>query len=398
MILIGGTYKEINESSDSEVIYGSGIRALETILEFDKDIHIEYHTCCRTFARKVQLRYASNKNIEWHIVESEDVTFNYIHPFNLSSINPRPDYFNQSRITINVEGEDVLVFGMLEADFRLKAKHAVYDPQNSVRPVFFSDSESHAENLAYVLNFHEARVLTGTNEIEEQANFLFERENCKCVVIKNGAKGAFVYDQSVDSVCIIPVYITPKVTCVGSGDVFTAAFACQWFKGHSAAESASIASRAVALYANKGIIQGLKQDLLNFDFIELIPKHKGQIYLAGPFFSFSQRWMVLEFYKALQQENVDIFSPLHNVGVGGEETAKLDIAGLEKSNVVLAIADGLDVGTMFEVGYAIKRGIPVVVFNSCENSNELQMLSGTGCEIFNDFATAVYKSIWYAIK
>lgn len=399
MIIVGGTYKEINELAGSEVILGSGVRAIDTILGLDKDLNIDFYTCCRTFARNLHVRYAYyNRNLHWHITDSKDISFKYLHPFNLSGINPRPDYFVQDRKVINVEGDDVLVFGMLEAGFRIKANRAVYDPQNSVRPVLFSTTGSQVENLVYVLNLHEANVLTGLEDIDEQAEYLFERENCRCVVIKNGAKGAYVYDNNKESKYNIPVYITPKVSCIGSGDVFSASFSYFWFKGYSVEEAASLSSKLVACYAALGTTKNLLQELESFSYPALIPKRQGRIYLAGPFFSFSQRWLICEFYKAFFQENVSIFSPLHNVGIGGTETVEPDISGLECSDVMLAIADGLDAGTMFEVGYAIKKGIPVVVFNSCEHSNDLQMLSGTGCEIVNDFATAVYKTIWYAIQ
>lgn len=399
MIIVGGTYKEIvTLCPESEVIYGSGVRAVDTILQLDKDISINFYTCCRSFERKIQLRYASFKNLKFHITQSEDVTFYYLHPFNLSCIRPRPDYFIHDRKFLEIKGEDVLVFGMLEADFHINAKRVVYDPQNSVRPVLFSNTGSQAESLGYILNAHEASAITGSDEMDDQARFLFEREKCKFVVIKNGAKGAYVYDQNVDTRYNIPVYVTPKVSCIGSGDVFSATFAYYWFKGHSVKEAAQYASKAVACYAASGSTENLFDKIEHFSYSELIPQRKGQIYLAGPFFSLSQHWLISEFYNALHQENVNIFSPLHHVGFGGDETAKADLDGLNRSDVILAIADGLDAGTMFEVGYAVKKGIPVVVFNSCEHGNDLQMLSGTGCDIVNDFATAVYKSIWYAIK
>lgn len=398
MIILGGTYKEINEFAGSDVIFGSGVRAIDTILGLDKDINIDFYTCCETFARILQVRYASNKNLHWHITDSKDISFYYIHPFNLSGINPRPDFFVQDRKVINVEADDVLVFGMLEADFRIKANRAVYDPQTSVRPVLFSTTGSQVENLVYVLNLSEAKALTGLVDVDEQAEYLFKKENCRGVVIKNGAKGAYVYDNNGDTKYNIPVYITPMVSCIGSGDVFSASFSYFWFKGYSVEEAATLASKSVACYAATGATSNLLLELERFSYPELIPQRKGQIYLAGPFFSFSQRWLIFEFYKALSQETVKIFSPLHDVGIGGAETVEPDIAGLECSDVMLAIADGLDAGTMFEVGYAIKKGIPVVVFNSCEHSTDLQMLSGTGCEIVNDFATAVYKTIWYAIR
>lgn len=396
MILIGGTYKEVNEFNASEVVYGSGIRALDTLLEFGDGDHIDYYTCCRDFSKKIRARYPDSNKVSWLITDSADITFHYIHPFNLSGISPRPDFFVRNRVNVEAEGDDVLVFGMIEADFRVNAKRVVYDPQSSVAPLLFSETGSHADSLVYVLNRHEATVLTGCDDIKQQAEFFFSKEKCDCLVIKNGASGAYVFEKSSENYYNIPVFKTPRVTCVGSGDVFSATFANFWFKGLPAHEAALFASKTVACYADYGSIQGISQWLEKFDYPELSVSSHGSIYLAGPFFSFSERWLVCEFFNALRQEGADVFSPLHNVGIGGDETAAVDIEGLEKASAVLAIADGLDAGTMFEVGYAKKHGIPVVVFNTCEKNEDLQMLSGTGCDIVNDFATAVYKSIWYA--
>lgn len=398
MILIGGTYREIDEYSDTSSVYGSGIRALETILEFNDQSHIDFYTCCDNFARNIRVRYPFQDKISWHITESPDVSFHYIHPYNLSGISPRPDYFIRNRVKVEAEGDDALVYGMVEADFKVTAKRVVYDPQSSEAPLLFSQTGSRADEIVYVLNLHEAKVMTGYEDVFEQAEFFFEREGCKSLVIKNGAKGAFVFEGSADNHRVIPVYETPRVNCVGTGDVFSATFANFLFKGFSAFEAASIASKTVACYADKGSINGMQELLQNFDYPEVRIKNKSCVYLAGPFFSFSERWLVCEFYNALRQEEVKVFSPLHNVGIGGDETASIDIEGLENSTAVLAIADGLDAGTMFEVGYAKKHGIPVVVFNSCENKSDLQMLSGTGCDIIDDFATAVYKTIWYASR
>ena len=400
MTIIGGTYREIDELSSSKVIYGSGLRALEVQMELDTHNEVTYYSCCKTFERFARLRYARYGNrIQWNFVESPDVFFYYTHPFNLSGIIPRPDYFlGDCKQILTAEDDNILVFGMVEAKFRVSANRVVYDPQTSVSPVLFSATGSRTERLVYVLNIHEAKVLSGCDNVEDQARFFFEHEHCESVVIKCGSNGAFVFEGSVDAKYMVPVYKTSSVHCIGSGDVFSATFAYFWFAGNAAAESARKASMAVACYADIGLLTNLSQRLESFDYQSLQPSHHGKIYLAGPFFSFYQRWLVNEFYKALQHEDVDVFSPLHHVGLGGVETVQADLTGLDTASVLLAIADGLDAGTMFEVGYAVKRGIPVVVFNTCESEGNLQMLEGTGCEFEKDFATAVYKTIWHAIN
>jgi nucleoside 2-deoxyribosyltransferase len=71
-----------------------------------------------------------------------------------------------------------------------------------------------------------------------------------------------------------------------------------------------------------------------------------------------------------------------------------DIAGLEKSDVVFAVLSGLDTGTIFEVGYAIKKGMPVVGLAQNVKEEDLKMMEGTGCEIVDDFASGLYRAVW----
>jgi nucleoside 2-deoxyribosyltransferase len=89
------------------------------------------------------------------------------------------------------------------------------------------------------------------------------------------------------------------------------------------------------------------------------------------------------------------FSPLHEVGPGPASiVGPADIKGLEKSDAVFAILNGLDAGTVFEVGYAVKKGIPVVCFAQNVAEESLKMVEGTGCEVVDDFVSALYRTIW----
>ena len=62
-------------------------------------------------------------------------------------------------------------------------------------------------------------------------------------------------------------------------------------------------------------VEGIKQALKEFSYPALQYKEPGQIYLAGPFFSYTQRWLIGEFYQALKSEGVMLFSPLHDQSV-----------------------------------------------------------------------------------
>jgi nucleoside 2-deoxyribosyltransferase len=121
----------------------------------------------------------------------------------------------------------------------------------------------------------------------------------------------------------------------------------------------------------------------------------GIVYLAGPFFDLAQRWIIEEARTLLISLGATVFSPIHEVGPGpASVVAPEDIAGLEKSDVVFAVLSGLDTGTIFEVGYAIKKGMPVVGLAQNVKEEDLKMMEGTGCEIVDDFASGLYRAVW----
>ena len=122
---------------------------------------------------------------------------------------------------------------------------------------------------------------------------------------------------------------------------------------------------------------------------------RGTIYLAGPFFDIAQRWLVEEARALLTDLGATVFSPVHEVGPGpAAVVAPEDIKGLEAADVVFAILNGLDPGTIFEAGYAVRKGIPVVGLAQNVKEEDLKMIVGSGCEITDDFASALYRAVW----
>jgi nucleoside 2-deoxyribosyltransferase len=59
--------------------------------------------------------------------------------------------------------------------------------------------------------------------------------------------------------------------------------------------------------------------------------------------------------------------------------------------------DGLDSGTLFEIGYARAMNKPVIAFVQNENEHALKMLVGTECEIVDDFVSSIYQTTWTAM-
>jgi len=329
------------------------------------------------------------------------LTFSYYHGLSTPIIQPTPSLIAVKPI-IEVTGDLVLRFGVLEGDALVNAKTVVYDPQNPHRPDYFDANGSTADRLAYVLNRSEVFLLTGKQSIDDAANYLISEKNVDVVVVKSGAFGAVVYEGFAKDK--ISAYETPYIWPIGSGDVFAAVFSFYWGqKKLSASNAAEYASRGAAIYCDSKSTS-LNQGQLEcepFPYRPLIPKNdpgECMIYIAGPFFTMSQYWLVSEARNALLGSGYKVFSPVHDVGIGSaEEVVKKDLEGLKKCKVVLALCDGLDSGTLFEVGYAVNQGIPVVAFAEQTSVEAMKMLDGTGCRTIKDFTTAIYHTQWLAL-
>lgn len=289
-----------------------------------------------------------------------------------------------------------MAYGLLESNIQVEGEYVVYDPQSPVNPIPFSKTGSKAEKLITIINKSEATVIVGSRDISKIRDHFFQIEKCHALIVKMGPQGAFVFEDSSSDPSIIPVFRTQIVWPIGSGDVFSAFFAASWFQGESISKSALLASQATAIYCNsKSLTIGDQLEKSSLIPLETKDTPKGKVYIAGPFFTFSQRWLINEIRDALKLSGLKTFSPFHDVGHGrAKDVVDKDLKGLNESEIVLAVIDGLDSGTLFEVGYAISKGIKVIAFVQNESEESLKMLEGTGCIIEEDFTTAIYKTFW----
>ncbi|MEQ8748736.1 MAG: PfkB family carbohydrate kinase, partial [Amphiplicatus sp.] len=330
--------------------------------------------------------------VKAHLIEiDENIGFHYFHP--LSNADLEPATINRSK-PLRAEGDAALRFGFVEGDAILKARRVVYDPQNAADVLSFRDNGSEADELAICLNELELRLGVGQSE-SIGARRLMQQTGAKIVVVKRGVRGAVVYEGKNETV--IPAYKADPIFKIGSGDIFTAVFAHAWAEEKiSSVDAARRASRAVSRYVQSRNIDAVADE--NEDYEEAPTGSPGQVYLAAPFFNLGQRWAVEEARAALLRVGATVFSPFHEVGVlgGSRHIAEADLAGLREAKSVLAIIDGEDTGTLFEVGYARDRGLPVVALAESVRGESLTMLEGSGCRIVNDFTTAVYHAAWEA--
>lgn len=400
--VVGGVYREYCVHPRWYDIFGSAGRAALAIATTGTSVVLHAYTTEATLG-------VINEKSAWlssfavaptHV--GGDVSFKYLHDMAVPEIVGVP---NTPHEPILLTEEKVVRFGMLEGDAVVHATWAVYDPQNAQGATPFAANGSTAIHLALVLNLWEATQLANMSGASSEtiAPVLAAQERAEVVIIKMGPRGAFVWTAA--GVAQVPAYRTTRVWKIGSGDCFVAHFANGWMhEGLNAAQAADIASRATAYYCET---RGLptKENLAAYDIrpVELSADYlagkQRQVYLAGPFFDLMQIWMVEQAQANLKDLGLKVFSPYHDVGLGSaDDVVGKDLEAIVDSDIVFAIADGLDAGTVYEIGYARALGKPVVVYSERQSTENLKMMEGSDCTICTDYTTALYSTLWEAVK
>lgn len=400
--MVGGVYAERCLSPDWNAVYGSAGRAAAAISALGHPVELQAYMGSEAHSQMQALAlFAPHFTLRPEPCD-HFIRFRYLHDLATPEILGVPQ---AAMPALSVHAERVLRFGMLESTAVVEAKWAVYDPQNQGSAEPFSQNGSVAEHLALVLNLVEARKMAGLSQggALECAQAIRSTQGAEVVVIKMGPGGALVVDT--DGSHNVAAYHSDAVWKIGSGDVFAATFAAEWMSGGRAPkDAADLASRATAFYCGtKGFISGTH--LSDFVPKPIVPATRfleggrAKVYLAGPFFDLAQVWMVEQARLNLYEVGLEVFSPFHDIGLGSaHDVALKDLEALDECDLVFAIADGADTGTVFEVGYAIAKGKPVIVFSQRESEESLKMMAGTGCTICSEYATAIYKTLWTAVE
>ena len=405
MIVAGGYYREVCVSPQHDEVFGSGGRAAIAIAS--AGIDVDWHYYCPEPQQTIAPVALSSPHLKHHPHASDElVSFNYFHPLSEPEYRPSdlPRYDN-----IVVESANILRFGFMEGDAIVHGDRVVFDPQSPKRPMSFKANGSTAKALAVVLNAQEVRAL-GKDQDEAQAvRNVLQSEGASVVLVKSGPQGCRVYvDGKLQET--VPPYRTDRVYKIGSGDIFSAAFAYHWAgKGTAPDRAADAASRCVARYCNSRRPSVLLDDETSALESIVVKDDKAKVYIAGPFFTMAELWLVEQACRSLDSLGVSFFSPYHEAGLLRDYTddqahqkeiervVEADLRGLKECKAVFAILDGCDPGTIFEIGWAVRHNIPVVALSQNPKPADQTMIRGSkSCSISDDFASAIYRVAWAA--
>ena len=298
--IVGGVYQEDCMHPHWHEIYGSAGRAASALAAFGCPAQLCSYANEET--REVLEVRAALESFSLDLVDAPRTPrFSYTHGL----ASPKIQHLEPRRPSIQIQADKVVLFGFIEGEAIVHANYVVYDPQNTIDPQPFRKNGSSARHLAVVLNRSEACTLGGLCDgtPSELAEAIFSTSGAEVVVLKLGAFGAMVFDGQ--SEVLIPAYQTEAVWKIGSGDTFVAHFAYHWMeKGLPPAEAASLASKGTAYYCNTQGFPTLKQ-LTRFAPlpVNLSGRFRAgyvpNVYLASPFFTLAQLWLVEEIRSTL---------------------------------------------------------------------------------------------------
>lgn len=391
--VIGGTYKEVNLDSLSNEYFGSGLRCVHFLLE--NEVEVAFYTAGNNKVREyLEVYKNSYKKFSYECKPTNDfITFKYYFALDNPSIYPNSSKIDKSEI-INVEDKNIICFGMLESEFKIKGNYVIYDPQTSSNPYKFSDFGT-ANKLIYIVNFNEAKSLSGKDDIDNVIKFFFDEEDVFALIIKNGPHGAKLFTKENKEGFLIPSYITSNVSKIGSGDIFTTSFSYYLIeKELPIEEAASLASKTTALYCDKQIVKINDLDSCNYKEFTGDLSDK-QVYLASPIFSLSDLIFIDKIRETFLDFGVKVFSPFHDIGLSNdEEIAKKDLDGINQSDIIFSVVDGLDSGTLIELGYGMAKNKKIISYHRTTNDGALMMLKPSNVKIFDSLTSAIYNTIW----
>ena len=301
----------------------------------------------------------------------------------------------------DVNTDDAVVFGMVEAQPAVTARRAIVDPQHSLSLDQAAETIV-ADELVIVANLSEILDLTHSRDLDIAVDTILSRTGAAGVVVKAGALGALVFQPGVEAEGI-PAFVTPTVFPIGSGDVFTAALAAHYFDSGNLVAAAHSASRRTAGYVtvrHLGVV-----DLGNNIKATVVPTVRSvqdppKVYIAASFANPEQVWSGRTVDRGIRDIGGRSIYPPREVGEkqDAETTARADLENLDACDAVILLADVARAGPFFEAGWATCRGIPVVVMNSDLDPDRFTMLKGTGADLVSDLATAAYRSVWAALE
>jgi len=241
--------------------------------------------------------------------------------------------------------------------------------------------------LAVVLNEEELCTTVGTSDVDAAAQHIMAREGVALIIAKGGIKGAQLYEAGGTKTWI-PAYESRRVFKIGSGDVFSAAFAYYWGEaGLEPAIAGDLASRSVAYFCASRTLPLPPADALP-DMNPVGSTKVRPVHLAGSVTTIGGRWTLEEARWCLGMLGLSVVAPALGQTRSGD-------AVQEECGAMLVVADLMDDQTLAAATTTASLGGTVVILS--QSGRSFPNLEGRrNVRVTDDFATAIYLAGWAA--
>ena len=373
MHIVGGLYHEICLRPAWNCLFGSGGRAALTVASLSSETIL--HSYFEDFEHVALDAYRDN-GIQLALKKRESgIAFAYFHPLSRLHLEANGPI---EREPIEVDGDTVLRFGLIEGDSIVAAKRAVFDPQGSMNAHGFHSNGSAADELAIVLNEYETKTWADDLPPEEVAREIISAKQANVVVIKRGIQGATIVDESL-GVNEVPAFKSPMVFKIGTGDFFSALFSLLWGEQYmNPVDAAYQASAAVAKYA---ATRRLPMPRIPNNFTATSGHPQGPVLVVGARNTLGRHYAFEEAIFRLGELGIEVRSDV-------------DAMGDNAPAAILVLAEGMNesvIGTVLE-SY---EGAAVVVLDELQSIDGIQ--DWTSKRSVSDFTTALYHAAWAAM-
>ncbi|MEM6900517.1 MAG: nucleoside 2-deoxyribosyltransferase [Pseudomonadota bacterium] len=238
------------------------------------------------------------------------------------------------------------------------------------------------------------------------------REIVDCnMVVKENRGGTRIIPKGSNEPINIGASLSETRNSVGVGDVFDAAFVSRLDMG---VENAGwIASRVSAAYAQTTFPDTFKEyterslrlapeqiKMLGGTSVPWEKRQEINVYLAAPDFSYSDTREIERVVRSLEYHNFKVRRPVKENGeleLGSgvaelESTFDNDVNLLNECDLVFAIPQNRDAGTLVEVGLAIKANIPVITYDPNDEAQNTMVVAGSNLysHSFSECLNAVF--------
>lgn len=215
-------------------------------------------------------------------------------------------------------------------------------------------------------------------------------------VFKENRGGARVFRQGKDPLGL-PAQLGTTINSVGVGDVFAARYFTALVNEQEISEAGIRAAQASSAYSQTTDVDTFKTyvaraENLSVEDLEYLggtqlpwqDRQNLHIYIAAPDFDYIDRSHIERVVSSLRYHNFSVRRPVLENGqlpldssLGAlQQTYDRDIELLNDCCLVFAIPLHKDPGTLVELGIAIERGIPVVVYDPNQEANNTMVVAG----------------------